>query len=368
MNLAAKACIRPRISTAARPVVTRIRVHRHAASALAAALIGIATVFTVTTAGAQSRLDTVRQRGTLLCGSHQGLAGFGIPDAQGNWTGFDVDLCRAVAAAIFDDPRKVRFVPLSAKDRFTALQSGDVDVLSRNTTWTMSRDTQLGLDFAAVTYYDGQAFMVRNKFGIASAKELNGASICVAQGTTNELNVADYFRAAGWKYQVVTFATNEETIKVYESGRCDSITSDASTLASQRLVLANPTEHAVLPDIISKEPLGPVVRHGDNQWADIIRWTHMAMVNAEELGISRDNVDDMKRSTNPEIKRLLGTEGKFGEAIGLSNDWACRIIKHIGNYGESFERNLGGGSPLRTPRGLNALWSRGGLQYGIPVR
>jgi general L-amino acid transport system substrate-binding protein len=367
MNLAAEMCVHPRKPVAARPVVTRIGVNRHA-KALGAALIGIATVFTITAAAAQSRLDTVRQRGVLLCGSNQGLAGFGIADAQGNWTGFDVELCRAVAAAIFDDPRKVRFIPLSAKDRFTALQSGDIDVLSRNTTWTMSRDTQLGFDFAAVTYYDGQAFMVRNKLAIASAKELNGASICVAQGTTNELNVADYFRAAGWKYQVVTFATNEETIKAYESGRCDAITSDASVLASQRLVLAVPAEHAVLPDIISKEPLGPVVRHGDNQWADIIRWTHLAMVNAEELGITRDNVDDMKKSTNPEIKRLLGTEGKFGEAIGVGNDWAYRIIKHVGNYGESFERNLGGGSPLRTPRGLNALWNRGGLQYGIPVR
>jgi general L-amino acid transport system substrate-binding protein len=304
----------------------------------------------------------------LTCGSNTGLAGFGVPDAQGTWTGLDVDLCRAIAAAVFNDATKVRFIPLSAKDRFTALQSGEVDVLVRNTTWTMSRDTQLGLDFTGVNYYDGQGFLVRKKLGVASAKELSGASVCTQQGTTTELNLADFFRANNLKYEVVAFATAAETFDAYNSGRCDAFTTDASGLYSERLKAANPDEHIVLPEIISKEPLGPSVRHGDNQWGDIVRWTHYAMINAEELGVTKANVDQMTKNDNPEIKRMLGSEGKFGEAIGLTNDWAFRIIKHVGNYGEIFEKNVGQGSPLKIQRGQNALWTKGGLQYAPPIR
>jgi general L-amino acid transport system substrate-binding protein len=335
---------------------------------IATIAIGLAASLSATAASAQATLNTVKQKGFLTCGSNTGLAGFGVPDAQGNWTGLDVDLCRAIAAAIFNDPTKVRFIPLSAKDRFTALQSGEVDVLVRNTTWTMSRDTQLGLDFTGVNYYDGQGFLVRKKLGVASAKELNGASVCTQQGTTTELNLADFFRANNMKYEVVAFATAAETFDAYNSGRCDAFTTDASGLYSERLKAANPDEHIVLPEIISKEPLGPSVRHGDNQWGDIVRWTHYAMINAEELGVTKANVDQMTKNDNPEIKRMLGSEGKFGEAIGLTNDWALRIIKHVGNYGEIFEKNVGQGSPLKIQRGQNALWTKGGLQYAPPIR
>src|SRR5919112_1624321 len=336
--------------------------------ALVSIAFGLTASLFATGASAQATLNSVKQKGFLTCGSNTGLAGFGQPDAQGNWTGLDVDLCRAIAAAIFDDPTKVRYIPLAAKDRFTALQSGEVDVLSRNSTMTMSRDTQLGLDFPAINYFDGQGFMVRKKLGVSSAKELNGASICTQQGTTTELNLADYFRANNMKYEVVAFATSDETFKAYDSGRCDAFTTDASGLYAERLRASAPDDHIVLPEIISKEPLGPAVRHGDNQWGDIVRWTHNAMLNAEELGVTKANVEQMKNSENPEIKRLLGTEGKFGEATGLTNDWAVRIIKHVGNYGEVFERNVGEGSRLKIKRGQNAQWSKGGLQYGIPVR
>ncbi len=336
--------------------------------AIATIAVGLAATLMASAASAQATLNNVKQKGFLTCGSNPGLAGFGVPDAQGNWTGLDVDLCRAIAAAIFNDPTKVRFIPLSAKDRFTALQSGEVDVLVRNTTWTMSRDTQLGLDFTGVNYYDGQGFLVRKKLGVASAKELNGASVCTQQGTTTELNLADFFRANNLKYEVVAFATAAETFDAYNSGRCDAFTTDASGLYSERLKAANPDEHIVLPEIISKEPLGPSVRHGDNQWGDIVRWTHYAMLNAEELGVTKANVDQMTKSDNPEIKRMLGSEGKFGEAIGLTNDWAFRIIKHVGNYGEIFEKNVGQGSPLKIQRGQNALWTKGGLQYAPPIR
>ncbi len=335
---------------------------------IATVALSLAACLAATAASAQATLNNVKQKGFFACGSNPALGGFGVPDAQGNWTGFDVDLCRAIAAAIFNDATKVRFIPLSAKDRFTALQSGEVDVLVRNTTWTMSRDTQLGLDFTGVNYYDGQGFMVRKKLGVSSAKELNGASVCTQQGTTTELNLADYFRANNMKYEVVAFVGADETFDAYNAGRCDAYTTDASGLYSARLKAASPDEHIVLPEIISKEPLGPSVRHGDNQWGDIVRWTHFAMLNAEELGVTKANLDQMMKSENPEIKRLLGTEGKFGESIGLTNDWAVRIIRHIGNYGESFERNVGMGSPLKIQRGQNALWTKGGLQYGQPVR
>jgi len=329
---------------------------------------GLTASLAATGAFGQATLNRVKQKGFLVCGSNPALPGFGMPDAQGSWTGFDIDYCRAFAAAIFNDPTKVRFIPLAGKDRFTALQAGEVDVLVRNSTWTMSRDTQLGLDFPAVNYYDGQGFMVRKKLGVSSAKELNGATICTQQGTTTELNLADFFRSNNIKYEVVAFATADETFKAYTSGRCDAFTTDGSALFAERLRASNPDEHVVLPEIISKEPFGLVVRHGDNQWGDLVRWVHFAMLNAEELGVTKANVDQMTKSDNPEIKRLLGTEGKFGEATGLTNDWGVRIVKHMGNYGEIFERNIGEGSPLKIKRGLNALWNKGGLQYGIPIR
>jgi general L-amino acid transport system substrate-binding protein len=313
-------------------------------------------------------LNTVKSRGALNCGSNGTLAGFGLPDSQGRWTGLDVDLCKAIAAAIFNDATKIKFVPLTAKDRFTALQSGEVDLLSRNTTWSMSRDTSLGLNFTGVNYYDGQGFIVRKSLKVNSALELNDAAVCVQQGTTTELNLADYFRANKMKLKTVTFATADEAIKAYDASRCDSYTTDASGLAGERLRLANPDDHSVLPEIISKEPLGPAVRHGDDQWFDIVKWTHFAMVNAEELGITKANVDDMAKSDNPDVKRLLGTEGKYGEALGLTNDWAVRLIKQVGNYGEVFEKNVGQGSPLKIARGLNALWTKGGVQYAPPIR
>jgi general L-amino acid transport system substrate-binding protein len=330
--------------------------------------IAAALGLSVQAASAQATLNTVKQRGVLQCGSNTGLAGFGLPDAQGNWGGLDVEFCRAIAAAIFNDPTKVKFIPLTAKDRFTALQSGEVDVLSRNTTWTSSRDTQLGLNFAAVNYFDGQGFLARKALKVNSALELNDAAICVQQGTTTELNLADYFRANKMKLKTVTFASSDEAVKAYDAGRCDAFTTDASGLYAERLRLVNPNDHIVLPEVISKEPLGPVVRHGDDQWFDIVKWTHFAMVGAEELGVTKANVDDMKKSDNPDIKRLLGTEGKHGEALGLSNDWAFQIIKHVGNYGESFERTVGQASPLKIARGLNGQWTKGGLQYAPPIR
>ncbi|MEZ5788538.1 MAG: amino acid ABC transporter substrate-binding protein [Xanthobacteraceae bacterium] len=313
-------------------------------------------------------LDDVKARGVLNCGSNGQLPGFGMPDAQGVWTGLDVDTCRAIAAAIFDDPNKVKFVPLTAKDRFTALQSGDVDVLVRNTTWTLSRDTQLGLNATGVNYYDGQGFITRKGLKVNSALELNDAAVCVQQGTTTELNLTDYFRANKMRLKTVTFATLDEAIKAYDTGRCDVFTADASALYGVRLRLAKPDEHVVLPEIISKEPLGPFVRQGDDQWFDIVRWVLFAMMNAEEFGITKANVDEQAKSANPEIKRLLGTEGNFGEQLGLDKDWVQRIIKHVGNYGEVFERNVGQGSPLKISRGLNNLWTKGGIQYAPPVR
>ena len=313
-------------------------------------------------------LNNVKQRGLLNCGANGTLAGFGLPDAQGNWTGLDVEFCRALAAAIFDDPTRVKFVPLTAKDRFTALQSGEVDLLARNTTWTSSRDTSLGLNFTGINYYDGQGFMVRKSLKLNSALELNDAAICVQQGTTTELNLADYFRANKMRLKTVTFASANEAIKAYDAGRCDSYTTDASGLYAERMRVTAPNDHVVLPEIISKEPLGPSVRQGDEQWFDIVKWVHFAMINAEELNVTKANVDDMMKSENPEIRRLLGSEGKHGEGLGLTNDWAYRIVKHVGNYGEIFERNVGQGSPLKITRGLNALWSKGGLQYAPPVR
>jgi len=331
--------------------------------------ITMALAFGTQAAWAQSAtLKAVKDRGALNCGANGQLAGFGLPDPQGNWTGFDVDFCRALAAAIFNDPTKIKFVPLIAANRFTALQSGEIDVLSRNTTWTMERDTTLGVDFAAVNFYDGQGFMVRKSLKVNSALELNDAAVCVQQGTTTELNLADYFRQNHMSLKTVTFATADEAIKAYDTSRCDSYTTDSSGLYGERLKLADPNANIVLPEIISKEPLSPAVRQGDDTWEDIVRWTHYAMVDAEELGVNQHNVDDMLKSDAPDIRRLLGIEGQFGQSLGLTNDWAYRIIKAVGNYGESFERNVGQGSPLKIARGLNALWTKGGLQYGLPIR
>jgi general L-amino acid transport system substrate-binding protein len=332
-----------------------------AASALAVATTG--------SAHAGAIFDAIKDKGFIQCGVNVGLAGFSNPDDAGDWSGIDVDVCRAIAAAVFGDAEAVKFTPLTSKERFTALQSGEVDVLSRNTTWTLNRDSALGLDFTGVTYYDGQGFMVPKSLGVKSALELDGASVCVQTGTTTELNLADYFRANNMSYTPVVFERGDEARTAYEQGRGDTLTTDQSGLYAERIGLANPDEHIVLPEVISKEPLGPAVRHGDNQWGDIVRWTLYAMLEAEELGINSQNVDDEKaNSTNPNVRRLLGVEGDMGQGIGLPADFGYQVVKQVGNYGEIFERNIGMSSPLKIERGLNALWTDGGLQYAMPVR
>jgi len=313
-------------------------------------------------------LDAVKERGFVQCGVNTGLPGFSNADEAGKWTGLDADVCRAIAAAVLGDAEKVRFTPLTAKERLTALQSGEVDVLSRNTTWTLTRDTSLGINFTGVTYYDGQGFMVSKSLEIASAKALDGAAVCILAGTTTELNLADYFRTNGMQYEPVVFDTADQTARGFEAGRCDVLTSDQSQLYGLRIKLKEPDKAEILPDVISKEPLGPAVRQGDDAWFNIVRWTLFAMVNAEELGVTSANVDEMKTSSNPEIRRLLGLEGIKGKGLGLADDWAYQIVKQVGNYGEVFERNVGSGSPLGIPRGLNALWRDGGLQYAPPIR
>jgi len=336
-------------------------------SKLLTAAFGLAVAGAAAAANAAT-LDDVKAKGFVQCGVSQGLPGFSNPDAQGNWTGLDVDVCRAIATAVFGDPGKIKFSPLSAKERFTALQSGEVDVLSRNTTWTMSRDTELGLNFAGVTYYDGQGFMVRKSLGVKSALELSGASVCTNTGTTTELNVADYFRANKMEYEVVAFEKADEVVAAYDSGRCDVFTTDQSGLYAERLKLAKPDDHVVLPEIISKEPLGPVVRQGDDQWLDIVKWTLNVLITGEELGLGKATVDAAMTSTNPEVKRILGLEGEFGKKLGLDNAWAANILKKVGNYAEIFEANVGPKTPLAIARGKNALWSAGGLQYAPPIR
>jgi general L-amino acid transport system substrate-binding protein len=332
------------------------------------AVLALSAVWAGSGAAAASTLDDVRAKGAIQCGVNQGLPGFATTNDKGEWTGIDIDFCRALAAAVFGDATKVKFTPLSAKERFTALQSGEIDVLSRNSTWTLHRDTALGLNFVGVIYYDGQGFMVRKSLGVTSALQLDGASICTNTGTTTELNVADYFRANKMKYEVVAFEKSDEVVQAYNSGRCDVYTTDSSGLYAQRLKLTNPDQHVVLPEIISKEPLGPVVRHGDDQWFDIVKWTLFALINAEELGISSAEADQMKESANPEVRRFLGVEGTLGEGLGLSNDWAYNIVKQVGNYGEVFDRNVGPSTKLGIARGLNALWSNDGLQYAPPIR
>ena len=330
----------------------------------AVALIGTAGV-----ASAQTKtLDTVKSRGTLSCGVNVGLAGFSQPDDKGNWTGLDVDYCKAIAAAVLGDEKKVKYVPTTAKERFTALQSGEIDVLIRNTTWTTARDSSLGLIFAGVNYYDGQGFMVKKSINVKSAKELNGATVCVQTGTTTELNLADYFKANNMTYKPVVFEKLDETVQAYLAGRCDVYTTDQSGLYSIRVQQPKPEDHVVLPEIISKEPLGPSVRQGDDQWLTVVKWVHYALLNAEEAGITQANVAQMLNSTNPEIKRILGKDGELGKGIGLSNDFVVNVVKAVGNYGELFERNVGSGSRLKIARGLNNLWSKGGIQYAPPLR
>ena len=313
--------------------------------------------------------DAVKKKGFVQCGVNTGLPGFSNTDDNGNWKGLDVDVCRAVAAAVFGDASKVKYTPLNAKERFTALQSGEIDVLSRNTTWTLTRDGSLGINFTGVNYYDGQGFMVKKSLGLKSAKELNGASICVQSGTTTELNMADYFRSHNMSFKPVTYDTSDATAKAFDAGRCDALTSDQSQLYALRILLKNPDGAEVLPEVISKEPLGPSVRQGDEDWFNVVKWSLFAMVDAEDLGINSKNIDDVKKNTdNPDKKRFLGETGDFGQMLGVSNDWAYNIVKQVGNYGESFDRNVGKDSPLKIKRGLNALWSDGGIQYAPPIR
>ncbi|MFC3060870.1 amino acid ABC transporter substrate-binding protein [Paenirhodobacter populi] len=314
-------------------------------------------------------LDDVKARGVLNCGVNTGLVGFAAPDANGNWSGFDVALCKAVAAAVFGDPSKVKYVPTTGQTRFTALASGEVDVLVRNTTWTFSRDTDLKMDFAGVNYYDGQGFMVHKDSGITSAKELDGASVCIQTGTTTELNLADYFKANGMSYQPIAIDSNAEGEQQYIAGACDAYTTDASGLAATRAAFADPDNHIILPEIISKEPLGPAVRHGDSQWLDIVKWTLYALIAAEEYGVTSANVEELAKGTeNPEVNRLLGVEGGLGAMTGLPNDWAVHAIKAGGNYGEIFAATIGESTPIGLARGLNAQWTQGGLLYAMPFR
>lgn len=331
-------------------------------------IVAAAMAFSVGVASA-GKLDDVRKRGHLKCGINTGLVGFAAPNDKGEWAGFDIEVCRAVAAAVFGDANAVKFTPLTGKTRFPALASGEIDMLSRNTTWTFSRDVNLKFEFVGVNYYDGQGFLVRKSLGVKSAKELNGASVCVQTGTTTELNLADFFRANGMKYEPITIETNAEARAGYEAGRCDAYTSDASGLAATRAVLNDPKAHVILPEIISKEPLGPLVRHGDHQWGDVVRWSLNVLVIAEEKGITSANVDAMMaNSKDPEVRRMLGSEGEYGTMLGLSKDWALKVIKAVGNYGEIFDRHIGPKTNIALERGLNQLWSKGGILYVPPFR
>jgi general L-amino acid transport system substrate-binding protein len=339
---------------------------------LSALMAGAAAAVALISADANAGaiFDGVKQKGFVQCGvNSSGLPGFASVDAQNNWSGLDIDLCKAVAAAMFGDATKVKFTGLTAKERFTALQSGEVDVLSRNTTWTLSRDAALGLEFTGVNYYDGQGFMAKKELGVSSAKELDGASVCVQAGTTTELNLADYFRSNNLKYNAVVFENNDEVNKAYEAGRCDVLTTDQSGLYSTRVKLGNIDAHVILPEIISKEPLGPSVRQGDSAWADVVRWSLYAMIQGEEFGITSANIDQIKADNkNPDIARFLGTSDELGKGLGLPNDFAYQVIKQVGNYGDSFERNVGMSTSLKIERGVNALWSKGGLMYAMPFR
>jgi len=327
--------------------------------------LGLAAAAIFSASAMADTLDDVKKNDHVKCGVSTGLAGFSAVDEKGNYQGIDVDVCRAVAAAALGDASKVKFTPLTAKERFTALQSGEIDILSRNTTWTLTRDASLGLNFAGVNYYDGQGFMVSKALGVKSAMELDGAAVCIQAGTTTELNLADYFKANDMKYKAVTYDTSDQTIKGFEAGRCDMLTSDQSQLYSLRIKLAKPEDAIVLPEVISKEPLGPVVRQGDDKWFNIVRWSLNAMINAEEMGITKANVASMKDSKDPATQRMMGGQG---EKLGLDDNWSHNIISQVGNYGESFEANVGSGSPLKIGRGLNALWNKGGIMYAPPIR
>lgn len=308
-------------------------------------------------------LENVKNKGYVNIGVSGKVVGFSAPDAKGVWSGMDADFGRAVAAAIFNDPAKARFTPVAFKEAFTAVQSGEIDILSRNTTWTFQRDTKLGMDFVGTLFYDGQGFLVSKHLGITSAKELDGASICTQAGTTAELNVTDYFSSNKMSYKPVVYESSDEATVIYDTGRCDVYTTDTSGLAARRTTLSKPADHMILPEVISKEPLGPAVRQGDQQWSDIVRWTLFALVNAEEMGITSKNVDEMMKSDNPGVRRFLGVDSDFGQYLGLTRDWAYRIVKHVGNYGEIFDRNVGPDTALGLDRGVNALWSKGGLMY-----
>jgi general L-amino acid transport system substrate-binding protein len=337
-------------------------------------LIGLAVAVLVGLAAVVYELYDTRtlkrtiRRGEVLCGVNAGLPGFSIPDDKGNWTGFDVDFCRAIAAAIFDDPSKAKFIPLDANERFKELQNRKVDILSRNSTWSMSREQNYDLYFPAVAYYDGQGFMLRRSRNIDSALDLNGSKVCVQAATTTELNLADYFRANNMKYEEFKFPRLDEVVNAYDSGKCDTLTADISQLYALRIKLSQPGDHVILPDVISKEPLAPVVRQRDDDWMMIVKWTLYAMINAEELGVTSKNIDEALKSKKPDVMRLVGNEGTYGQDLGLTKDWAVRIIRHVGNYGEVYDRNVGAESKLHIPRGLNQLWNAGGIQYAPPIR
>src|SRR5438874_9321684 len=331
-----------------------------------AAAIGFALALP---AQAGPTLDKIKQAGNLPCGVQTGTPGFAQPDSQGKYTGFNVDICHAISAALFGDPEKVKYVPLTAQQRFAALQSGEVDMLSNNTTWTLTRDTELGLNFAPVVFYDGQGFMVAKKLGVKTAKELNGATVCVAPGTTTELNLADYFRASKMEFKPVVIEKLDELVAAFFSGSCDAYTTDSSALAAVRVGRAsNPDDYIILPERISKEPLAPVVRHGDNQWRDVVTWVIYALMESEEKGIAQKNVDEMAKNEDPTIKRMLGGTPGMGKALGLDEKWAYNAIKAVGNYGEIFDKHLGLSSPLKLERGYNNLWTKGGLIYAPPIR
>jgi general L-amino acid transport system substrate-binding protein len=336
---------------------------------VAGTLAGLLSLSLAMPAMAGKTIDAIKQRGQLVCGVNTGLAGFSAADSQGNWTGLDVDICKAVAATLLSDASKIKWAPLNAQQRFTALQSGEVDVLSRNTTFTLTRDASLGLLATTPTYYDGQGFMVPKKTKITSAKQLKNAEVCVQSGTTTEKNLNDYFKAQNIKIKPVVFEGFEASVKAFFSGRCQAYTTDASGLASIRNKEAkNPDDYVILPELISKEPLGPMVRRGDDDFYEIVKWVVYALLEAEEYGITQENVDQMKTSTDPAIGRILGTTEDTGKLLGLDKDWAYRAIKAVGNYGEIYERNVGPKSALKLPRGLNNLWSKGGIQYAMPIR
>lgn len=332
-------------------------------------LAGAAAGFAAPAAHAGKTLDAVRQHGRVVCGVSTGLPGFSAVDSKGNWVGLDTDVCRALAAAVLGDAGKVKWTPLNSQQRFTPLQAGEIDVLSRNTTWTLTRDASMGLHFAAVTYYDGQGFMVAKKSKVTNVKQLKGAEICVQSGTTTEKNLTDYFRAQGMKAKPVVFESYEASLKAFFSGRCQAYTTDVSSLAAIRdKEVKNPDDYAILPELISKEPLGPAVRRGDDEWFAIVKWVVYALIEAEELGVTQANAENLKRSPNPAVQRLLGGAEDMGRLLGLDKEWAYRAIRAVGNYGEIFDRNLGANSPLKLPRGSNQLWTKGGLMYAPPIR